>query len=460
MRLRKAAVGTIEVTAGASDDLAGLAVDGNMRYREATVQRAHPGGAAGTYPVFAVMKEDDIRSSPLPYSDFTDYTFDLRIEPVGGTPAIVPGTVDGFRKIGEVVWDGAAITDVRFVAGGYHDMTQPVRATAREASDVPVLARGFAAQTADLMRAEDSAATALFRVTPAGQAVLPTQGATGGLLIGGDANLYRVGAAVLASDGQFLVRQAASASPTFSTRLSADTNNRWFTQAGGTMLWGDGTAAPDTNLYRYAANTLATDDNFQMRGGGNLSIFAGETFPRLTLGANGTLSWGMGTAAEDTTLYRSAADTLKTDDALWVARKGTVPTLRVGDDLAFGVIPANQAAITVGSSNASSSVLVGQDASNFLELTWSYNATPASALGILTTSGGAGLRIGSASSKLAFFDGAPVVQYASPAQARIGAAPAALTSSSVLADVIAWVSRLANAEQGYRLLSTSGAWSS
>lgn len=113
LRLRRVNATTVEVVAGPSEDIAAVAIDGNMRHREATVQRAHPGGGAGTYPVFLVAKEDDIRSVPAPFSDFTDYSFDLRIEPPAGTPAIVPGTVDVFRKLGEIVWDGAAITAIR-----------------------------------------------------------------------------------------------------------------------------------------------------------------------------------------------------------------------------------------------------------------------------------------------------------------------------------------------------------
>jgi hypothetical protein len=40
----------------------------------------------------------------------------------------------------------------------------------------------------------------------------------------------------------------------------------------------------------------------------------GDTNPRLTIHSGGTLAWGSGSGAHDTNLYRSAADTLKTDD--------------------------------------------------------------------------------------------------------------------------------------------------
>lgn len=46
---------------------------------------------------------------------------------------------------------------------------------------------------------------------------------------------------------------------------------------------------------------------------------SGDTNPRLTVGADGKLTWGSGAGAGDTTLYRSGADALATDDALTVA---------------------------------------------------------------------------------------------------------------------------------------------
>jgi hypothetical protein len=49
-----------------------------------------------------------------------------------------------------------------------------------------------------------------------------------------------------------------------SSRITGDTSNsRWFVNADGNMNWGaGGGSATDTNLYRSAANTLKTDDVF------------------------------------------------------------------------------------------------------------------------------------------------------------------------------------------------------
>ena len=56
--------------------------------------------------------------------------------------------------------------------------------------------------------------------------------------------------------------------PTAATQVTArvdgEANTRWGVRADGFQAWGDGTATRDTNLYRSAANTLATDDNFDV----------------------------------------------------------------------------------------------------------------------------------------------------------------------------------------------------
>lgn len=52
------------------------------------------------------------------------------------------------------------------------------------------------------------------------------------------------------------------------------------------------------------------------------SQVSGDSVRRWNIGADGSMSWGDGTITRDTTLYRSAADTLKTDDSLIIATPG------------------------------------------------------------------------------------------------------------------------------------------
>jgi hypothetical protein len=78
-----------------------------------------------------------------------------------------------------------------------------------------------------------------------------------------------------------------------------------------------------------AANAFAITRDATLRfkaaaGGINILVSKGASSAnRFELNANGRLSWGDGTGAVDTNLYRSAANTLKTDDALIVSGDST-----------------------------------------------------------------------------------------------------------------------------------------
>lgn len=150
----------------------------------------------------------------------------------------------------------------------------------------------------------------------------------------------------------------AAGSDVFGVVQSGDTLSRWKVQADGKTTWGNGTVH-DTNLYRLAADTLATDDNFQLTDNTKqikvgttpssasfavqranptdnaFSALAGsDTASRWFVQADGRQTWGDGTNL-DTNLYRSVADTLKTDDSLIVAGNLTVSGSLLGAGKAF-----------------------------------------------------------------------------------------------------------------------------
>jgi hypothetical protein len=104
---------------------ASIAIDGRWRYNTTTVQRAHPGGAAGVYGVFVTAKANSIVNSPAPNTDATDYSFALAIVAGSGTPSIVAGSVDIFQRVGELSWDGVRVTRVRQFVGDV-DWTPPI----------------------------------------------------------------------------------------------------------------------------------------------------------------------------------------------------------------------------------------------------------------------------------------------------------------------------------------------
>jgi hypothetical protein len=133
-------------------------------------------------------------------------------------------------------------------------------------------------------------------VTTAGSGLLQV-GASGsttpdqGISFGGDpvANLYRGAAGELDTDGALVVAgpyififgpnaeigiyqdgfiQTITTNPTdltYNTSVYGEAFGRLSVTADGSLFWGSGAAATDTNLYRGAANTLQTDDNLLVK---------------------------------------------------------------------------------------------------------------------------------------------------------------------------------------------------
>lgn len=78
---------------------------------------------------------------------------------------------------------------------------------------------------------------------------------------------------------------SATTTVTIATYVNNDTANRYAIHADGKQEWGSGSATLDTNLYRSAVNTLKTDDSFIV--GTNLTVAgSGATTGNLTVGAN------------------------------------------------------------------------------------------------------------------------------------------------------------------------------
>lgn len=111
--LRQISPTAIRAVAGADELAACIAIEGKWRYRESDGDVSHPGGSAGTHKVFACAAANSFSGA----TDSTNYTFTLQIK-TSGTPTIVPGTVDIFREVGEVVWDGSAISRLTQTVGG------------------------------------------------------------------------------------------------------------------------------------------------------------------------------------------------------------------------------------------------------------------------------------------------------------------------------------------------------
>lgn len=126
---------------------------------------------------------------------------------------------------------------------------------------------------------------------------------------------------------------------TASTRPSTPFNGQGIRETDTGRLWVSNGSAPASGSWREIC-TLDTAPAFtagaSFSGANVLFTRAGATNPairtnvtgdsndRMSMDASGKVTWGSGAGAGDTNLYRSAVDTLKTDDSLIVAGSLTV----------------------------------------------------------------------------------------------------------------------------------------
>ena len=161
-----------------------------------------------------------------------------------------------------------------------------------------------------------------------------------------DLSLVRGGAGILnigstTQKGTIQLFAGVGADFVFRSRITTDVQDRWYVRGDGQMRFGDGTTAPDTVLLRGGAGLLwigasnvktairifgaaATDNLIDHR-------VTTDAQPRFFIRADGFHAWGDGTlAAGDTTLYRGAADRLKTDDLLDATPMGLATKVKAG----------------------------------------------------------------------------------------------------------------------------------
>lgn len=100
---------TVQIPAGTDNSQVTLGINGRWRFNTAAVNATHPGGAAGTYNLWATAADNNFAIGP-PEVDSTVYSFAIQILAVGSTPATAL-----FRQIGTVQWNGTAITDANLI---------------------------------------------------------------------------------------------------------------------------------------------------------------------------------------------------------------------------------------------------------------------------------------------------------------------------------------------------------
>ncbi|MEV7814263.1 hypothetical protein AB0P05_26590 [Streptomyces flaveolus] len=106
---------------------------------------------------------------------------------------------------------------------------------------------------------------------------------------------------------------AYSGALTFSSSLTSSGGSLAGSWGGGPTFTGSPTFSATTNYSATQQSTLGATTGVAAAG-----IVSGDTFDRFRRYGDGKLEWGPGNAARDVNLYRSAADTLATDDSLSV----------------------------------------------------------------------------------------------------------------------------------------------
>lgn len=97
---------------------------------------------------------------------------------------------------------------------------------------------------------------------------------------------------VLGSAGDLILYAGGQASNALTVKRWEESNQRFYITEFGAMNWGTGVAATDTNLYRSAADVLATDDDFECKtiGKGVILKSPAGTRYRVTVADDGALT--------------------------------------------------------------------------------------------------------------------------------------------------------------------------
>lgn len=108
------------------------------------------------------------------------------------------------------------------------------------------------------------------------------------------------------------------------------------------------------------ANTMATSSTIAQS-----TKVTGDAAVRHDVLASGKHEWGDGTSAVDTNLYRSAADTLATDDDLSFATLGKTVKIKTGSNAKSGTVTCNgttEVVVSTTAVTANSIVMLGGNA--------------------------------------------------------------------------------------------------
>lgn len=160
-----------------------------------------------------------------------------------------------------------------------------------------------------------------------------------------------------ALSGVITATGSATTTDTYTAQVSGDSASRFVVNAGGTLEWGSGSGVVDTTLRRTSAAVLVTDGTFRSVQASAAStafsgFVSGDSTSRFLARNDGQMSWGPGSGAVDTNLYRSAANTLATDDDLSIAVAGKGLKVAEGSNAKMGTLVLTGATPVVVSTTA------------------------------------------------------------------------------------------------------------
>lgn len=379
LRLTLQAANVVQAVASAGAGQASVGVAGLWRYRT-TSATATVSGVTGTKDIYIVASANAFATTPTPDTDNTDYNWYLQVldaaaTPTGNTPLGAP--ITAYAKVGELRWDGTTTVTLLRQTYGAQDTTLPMSPVASQPGQVPARIIGATAQTANLLEARIGATgTNVFSVGP-----------DGAILSAGAFNADGIVSSDLYVD-----------SPAYrvaGTPLAASHLSNGVTGSGAVVLASSaallGTPTAPTAATGSADTTIATTALVANKITAALGGGGGSSFASLSLSGSGKttlvfpdtttttgITWG-----GDTTLYRNAADVLKTDDSLIVA--GTLAVTGVATFTAAPVGPT--AAVDTNTTQlATTAFVIGQAYAKLASPTFTgVPAAPTAGAGTSTT---------------------------------------------------------------------------
>lgn len=163
------------------------------------------------------------------------------------------------------------------------------------------------------------------------------------------------------ADDQLIVVERVGAAAALRLRRQGDSNQRLEVNSDGVMTWGSGSGAGDTNLFRDSANLLRTNDGLRVDGNLDVRGVGGKLYARKTADTsrNNTTS-----ITDDPHLLVS----VPANTGFWWVEASIAWTAHANADMQFGVTVPSGATFNrwraVGNSTASTHVNIGANATS------------------------------------------------------------------------------------------------